>query len=42
LICTLGFLSSLACLTFQNVGQSVPHSLHEGMTTMTQRHQSAG
>jgi hypothetical protein len=39
LICSLGFLSSLSCLTFQNVRQSVQHSLYQGETTMAQRHQ---
>src|SRR5437870_11857194 len=35
----LGFLSFLPCLTFQNVRQSVQHSLYQGETTMAQRHQ---
>src|SRR5260370_33943851 len=39
LICSLGFLSSLSCLMFQNVRQSVQHSLYQGETTMAQRHQ---
>src|SRR5207244_12085001 len=30
---------SIPCLTFQNVRQSVQHSLYQGETTMAQRHQ---
>ena len=32
-------LSSLSCLTFQNVRQSVQYSLYQGETTMSHRHQ---
>ena len=39
LIRSRGFFSSLSCLTFQNVRQSVKHSLYQGETTMAQRHQ---
>ena len=39
LICSLGFLSPLSCLTLQNVGQSVQHSLYQGEKMMAQRHQ---
>src|SRR6266498_2169059 len=35
LICSLGFFSSLSCLTFQNVRQSVQHFLYQGETTAT-------
>jgi hypothetical protein len=39
LIRSRGFFSSLSCLTFQNVRQSVQHSLSQAETTMAQRHQ---